>query len=385
MPMNTTHAAAPDTPTLAEYVAVVWRRMPVIVGVAVVLGAIATYVSLSSPRWYESTVTFAATQSKLGDGGVSNTAQFRIMVENLSTAASVISETGLDKAPYNMKPSEFLDAITVAEVRGTNLITVRIALPDASLAATVANHVADHTIQTARRVSAGEASYARDLVKEQLDQARQRLDEVQRELKEFRQKSRLEIVRKEIEVRLGLGGPAVFMDDPSRARGLLDAVLKMASERAKLASAERELAARRPSPADTVSQGLEAAAAAARSSLAALEQQQLELRRTHQLDSDTLALLDHLYILETEMTRRDVERTVAEKIYSELAQKYQDARLQVIGKSAELVVIDPAVASDRPLPRNAARNIVVVVVAWLCFAVAGVLALSSVQRRRATL
>jgi len=373
------------TRSLGDYLEAVWRFRLLIGGVAIVIGAVAAGVSVLRVPAYESTVTFAATQSKLGDGGlmVANTAQFRPMVESLTTAALVVREVGLDKAPYNMRPSDFLKAITVSEVRGTNLITVAVAMSDPELASKVANNVADHAVQSARRLSAGEAGYVRDLVKEELDQARQHLDQAQKSLREYRQQARVEAIKKEVELRLGLGGPAVFMDDPSRARGLLDVLLKIASEKAKLASAGRDLASRgRTTANDPVSQGLETAAASARSSLAALEQQQSELMKAHPLDSGTLAILDRLYVAETELVRREVERTVAEKIYSELSQKYQDARLQVIGKSAEFVVIDPAVPSDRPLPRHLARNIVVSMAIWLCFAVAGVLLRESVPRRR---
>jgi uncharacterized protein involved in exopolysaccharide biosynthesis len=240
-------------------------------------------------------------------------------------------------------------------------------------------------VQTARRVSAGEATYASDLVKEQLDQARQRMEDAQKSLRDYRQQAKVEGLRKEVEMRLGLGTAVAFMDDPLRARGLLDGILKIAAERARLASAERELGSRpRPSVPDTVFQGLETAVTSARSSVAALEQQQAELTRSHPLDQGSQKSLDRLYVVEAELARRDVERMSAEKIYMDLAQKYQESRLLVIGKSAEFVVIDRAVPADRPMPRHVARNVVGALTIWLSFAMAGVLVFDSVRRRRAT-
>lgn len=388
---------------LGDMLALIWRSKTYVVGVAVVAGAVAFAGSMLGPRVYESTVTFAATQSKLGDGGlmVSNTAAFRPMVESLNTASEVIKEVGLDKAPYNLTPSEFLDAIAVTEIRGTSLMTVKITMGDPAMAATVANSVAQHAVKSARRVSASELTYTRDLIKEQLDLVRQRLDQADTQLREFKQQARIESVRKDAEARLG--GPqspalaptgtsavkpqqgstqtSVFMEDRSAGRsGILDLQVRIATERAKVNAIERELAAHKT--IDDVSRGLQASASEARLALASLEQQKSELTAAHPLDAGTKTVLDQLYRLESELARRQVERDVAEKAYVELSQRYQDAALQVIGKSAEFVIIDPAVPADRPASRHAARNSVISMLIWMAFAVASVLVWDSMQRRR---
>lgn len=385
--MDGTQAAPPRN--LWDYLELCWRFKRIIAGVGIVAGLGALGISLLEPRTYESTVTFAAGLSKIGDGSqaIPNTASFRPMVESLTTAAAVINDLGLDRPPHDLSPAKFLERVmVVSEVRGTNLITVKVGYRDAALAATIANSVADHAVRTARRVSATEASHARDLVKEQLDQAKDRLDQADLELRDYRQKARVETVRKDVEARLGGAQSPVFpvsviVTDLTNGRGgLLDLLVKIATEKASLAVTERELKTR--TRGDALYASLEAAAATSRSTLATLETQRTVVMGPRELDPRTLSVLNNLYEVETGIGRRQLERTVAEKAYMDLSQRYQEALLQVIGRSAEFVIIDPAVPADRPVSRHVARNTVVAMAIALFFALAALVMWESAQRRR---
>ena len=413
---------------LADYVSLVWRYKVFIVAAAIVAGVTMFAKSLIGPRVYESSVTFAATQSKIGEGGqaAASTASFRPMVESLTTAAAVLRDVGLDKPPKVMRPSEFLSQVmSVSEVRGTNLMRVTIVYTDPTLSATMANSVAAHAVQVARNVSAAEAVYARDMIKRQVDLARGRLDQSDARLREYRQQVRVEVVRKGVETLLGgpqvpvfPKGQPVFVEDPSGGRpGLLDLLVKIASEKARLVVIERDLASRsrvdvltktidsEPALADArrqvvtgsgstvgtqlrsesineVYQGLDAAAATTRSNLASLEKQKAELMNPHKLDTGTLSVLDHLYGIESELARRQVDLDLAQKIYTDISQRYEVASLQVVGRSAELSVIDPAVPADRPVSRQVARNTVVAAMIGFVFAVAGVVLWHATRQMR---
>ena len=396
---------APAGLVLADYLALVWRFKVFVIATAVVAGVTMFAWSMSGPRVYESTVMFAVTQSKIGEGGgqvvVPNTAAFRPIVESLTTAAAVIQKLGLDKPPNNLRPSEFLDHVmSVSEVRGTNLIKVEVVYTDPTLAATIANSIADHAVQTARNVSSTEAGHARDLIQKQMQLALERLDASDARLREYRRQAQVEAVRKDLEARLG--GPQLPAvsgggDGPSGGRnlpllpsgarsqsgtpqlrvavenqssgriGLLDLQVMIASEKARLDVMDRDLA-----KGGRV-EGLEAAAAATRSNLASLEKQKTELMGTHTLDANTRSVLDHLYEIEGELARRQVEHDLAEQSYMALSQRYQEAILQVIGRSADLEIIDPATPADRPVSRHVVRNTVVGAVAGVCIALAVVL------------
>ena len=352
------------------------------------------------PAGYEATVTFAATQSKIGDGGGQfqpNTAAFRPMVESMTVAEEVIRDLGLDKAPYGMTPSTFLDSLGVTEIRGTSLMSVKVTMGDPALAARVANAVADRAVAAARRVSASEATYARDLIKAEVDVARHTVEETEARLRDYRKASRVEAVRKDVETRLGgpqspvlwplkppSNSPTVMMsqDHDGGRPGVVELSVKIAAEEARVESLEKDLAARRARGANP--DGLEAQVSSARSEVAALRRQRAEMLADHTVDAGLQRALDKLYTIEAELARLQVEQTVAERTYGDLTQKYQEARLQVIGKSSEFVVIDPARPSDRPASKHALRNAVVALVTWLCLALAGVLAWDAISRRRVT-
>ena len=357
--------AGPAPPTLADYVGALWRARILLVAAAIVAGAIMFAMSLSGPRVYESTVTFAVSQSKIGEGQQTvavGTASFRPMVESLSTASAVMSKVGLDKPPNTMRPSEFLDNVmSVDEVRGTNLMRVTVVYTDPVLAATMANLVADYAVEVARQVSAREAVYARDMIQKQVEEARRHLDDSETRLRTFKQSGQIEAVKKDVESQLA-----------GRA-GILDLLVSIASERAKLARMDEELKSRQSRAVNKVYEDLDQEAATTRAYLASLEKQKTELVDVRKLNAAKLPALDHLYDLETRLARFQVEQDLAEKIYVEISKRYEEAALQVVGRSAELSIIDKAVPADRPVSRHVARNTVVAGIAGFCLAMAGVL------------
>ena len=77
-----------------------------------------------------------------------------------------------------------------------------------------------------------------------------------------------------------------------------------------------------------------------------------------------------------------VEQDLAEKIYMEISHSYEVASLQVVGRSAELSVIDPAVPADRPMSRQVPRNTFVGAVAGLSLGLAAVLLWQAAGRMR---
>ncbi len=268
----------------------------------------------------------------------------------------------------------------------------------------MANSVANHAVQVARRVSADEAVLARDTIKSQMEAARGRLDHADALFRDYRRQAQVEAVKEDVQSQLA-----------GRSR-LLDLVVSIASDKAKLARMKQDLASRNPidtlkktidsepalddavrrTPAsggapgaqlrsesvNEVYQGLDAEVAAVGAELASLEKQRTELMDVRKLGASTLASLNHLYEIEGELLRRQIELDLAQKIYTDISQRYEVASLQVVGRSAELSIIDPAVPADRPVSRQVARNTVVAALIGLCFGLAGVLLWDAIGRRR---
>ena len=113
-----------------------------------------------------------------------------------------------------------------------------------------------------------------------------------------------------------------------------------------------------------------------------LEKQKTELVDVRKLGAAKLAVLNHLYELESELARRQVEQDLAEKIYMEISQRYEEASLQVVGRSAELSVIDTAVPADQPVSRKVALNTVVGAAIGLSLGLAAVLLWQAAGRTR---
>src|SRR6185312_4866462 len=115
----------------------------------------------------------------------------------------------------------FGDVIEIEEVRNSSVLLVHGRLDNPALVADIVNRVADLGADTARRVSQQEAVQARNDIKLQLDEAKARLDGATAKLDDARRGAQLE-----------QGG------------ALLDLLINVEAEKARLARAEQELKAR---------------------------------------------------------------------------------------------------------------------------------------------
>jgi uncharacterized protein involved in exopolysaccharide biosynthesis len=385
---------------LGDYVVLLWRFKWLPILCAVAAGALMFVSSTSGSRVYESIVTFAATQSKIGDTSPATTASpasFRPIIESRTTALAVIKELGLDKDPYRLTPTALFEEVaSVDEVRGTNLMRVIVRFPDAALAARIANSVARHAVEVARKVSSDEAVQAKDMIGEQLTAARTRLDEAARQLKAYREEAQIEALKQDVEAALAKRGE------------VLDLLVTIEAEKAKLARMEADLAkhnrvdvmkktidsepalaeaARAQAPGNAAALGLQLrsevidevyrqldqAAAETRAKLASLQKQKAELVDVRKINAAKMPLLMRLYEREATLSRREDEHFLARKIYEDISQRYEAARLQVAGRSAQLVILDEAIPADRPVSREVARKTAVAALVGFCIAIVGLL------------
>jgi uncharacterized protein involved in exopolysaccharide biosynthesis len=373
-----------DVIALGDYLSGLWRyRVPIAV-ITLAAMALALVISLRAPRVYETTLTMMVSSSKFGDQlgqpASISVASFRPLIESRSIAAIVIRELALDKPPHGLTPSGFLAGVlSLEEVRGTNLIRLTVRYPDPVLAATIARRVAEVGISVANKVNTDEAGQARDIIKEQVDLAMLRYDRADKAVRSFKDTAQIEALKKDVEGTLAIRGT------------LLELLVKVEAERARLTRIDQELAKRtrvdtlkktvddgpiltegaraggatpagaaglqlRTEAVSEVYETLDAEAAKIRANLAALEKQKAQLVDVRDIDASKLPKLSLLYAREGELARLEVERDIAQKSYVGVATLYESARLQVAARSARLEVIDPAVAPDQPLPRNTLRD-----------------------------
>ncbi len=370
---------------VTDHLLSVWRRRWAVLAFGGLCAIGALVVGLLTPRSYEASETIAAISSKFGDEPPQppDMASFRPFFLSLSTARTVIQELHLDTPPRHLSPSNLVTSVISVELAGTNLIRLTVNFDDPAMAATIAQRVAEHAMAAAQTATGAEETRARDFIKQQVDQAKAKLDQASEALRTFQETAQIEALDQDADAVLQERG------------GLPDLLVQIAGDKAKLARLEDELAKRTrvdnltktidsdPTLAEAArsagAQGqaagkdvrglqlqtqsvngvfdkLDSDAAATRAELASLEQQRAELMNVEKVDAKKLPQLTLLYQRRAELTHLQTERDLAADTYQDLSSRYGTARLEVGARTPHLMVLDPAVPPDRPLPRNAARN-----------------------------
>lgn len=361
-------------PALRWYAVTLWERRVAIGVVAAACGGVGLVLALMSPPSYLATATIAVSQSKVGEETAAaaspGAASFVPLVRNHNTAQAVIEKRGLNKPPYSLTAFTFLDRVfTVSEVRNTNLLTASAALPDAQLASDVVNDMASAAVELSHKLSQQEAVRARDIIGIHVKELNDRLAAAQARLLDFQRRHKVDLLRGDVES---------LLEQRKELAGLL---VKLAAERGRLESAERELKARarttsvtksidsdpammeaarqrgekdllglelRTESPNQVFESLDQEVATARSNVAALERQRAQLAGGSRPDSRKPDRLTALYQQENELDRLKLDYELARNAYGEAAAKFENATLQVASRSAELQVVDSAVPPDRP-------------------------------------
>lgn len=362
------------------------RHRTLIVACTVLGAATALVVSFAITRTYAADAALSISRSKIGEGQMAadtlSTANFRPLIESRAVASQVIKEARLHEAPYWISPSRFFgDVVEIEEVRNSSVLLLRGRLGNPTLVADVVNRVAELGADTARRVSQQEAVQARNDIKLQLDEAKTRLDAAAAKLDEARTRAQLELVKKDVDAELEQRG------------ALLDLLINVEAEKARLARAEQELKARprldtttrsidgnaammeaarnadgkpkdlltlqmKNEEVNPVYQELDKQVAESRTRLAALERQKAQMAARN-LDDPRLERLGEMYAKESEISRLEMERDLAKKSYEQVATSYESARLLVAGRSSGLQILSRAIPPDRPESRKVPRNLLI--------------------------
>lgn len=352
-----------DDMSLVEYVRVLWADrlglgVGVIVGVLIALG-----ITLTTPRTFEATASIMMATSKLGEdarmAGLS-VATVRELVSTRAAVGRVVQQLGLDRPPYALNTATLGNLVRVDEVRNTPIVRVTARMQNPEMAASVANALAATAIDQLNKSNQKEVITTRDHVKTQRDQAAANLDELQARLTAFKRQSLIDWRKRDV----------VALLDQRQAYGVL--LLSIEEDKAWIAKARAELATRQrlltlnrsldtqgtmadaarakavaplqmhEQQLDPVYSALESEIALRTAKLSSLETKRAELVRRYGIDSAEQSKLAALYGAEIELARLEADHQIASTIYGELVKKYEDARLQVISRTSELQIIDPA-------------------------------------------
>jgi polysaccharide biosynthesis transport protein len=385
---------------LLGFALVIWRGKWIVAAVGALCAAVALAIGLTTPRTYEAVARLVVTPPKTAIAGdvapAISMATYRALVENQSLAAKVVAEFKLGAAPYKFTADVFLrDSVSIETLRDTNVILIKVRLRDAKLTADVANRLANLAVELSQELNQDEIVQARDSIQTQVNHSREQLDELQARLEDFKKKTQVELLRKDAEATLGERGK------------LLQLLVEIQVEKARLAKAEEQLSAR--SRIDTVTrtidqdpalmeaakemggaqkgvlglqlrdeslsqvyENLEQVVTASRTHLTGLEKQKAELVDVRRLDASQLPQLSRLYDAETELARLTLEYDLAKRVYETMATRLEETRLQVVGRSARLQTFDPALPPARPVAPHVVRDTALALIIGLILSGLGV-------------
>ncbi len=408
--------ASDDDLELGQYLNTI-RRHRVLLVVGALVGALAGFGLASlRPVLYEA-VTTLIVLSPSGPDSRANAGIYRAVLENLSLASQVVEELDLNRPPLSMSPQRFLtDAIQVQESTGTNLVRLRVRLEDPGRATEAARRLARKAVLLNDEVNRREGASLRDELRTHLDAAAERREVAEERLLAYQREAQVELLKRDAEAMLDERGE------------VLKLLIAIEGEKARLATAEQELAKQqpllsvgravqaeealrraalaaegreaRPTPAgeppsrlretgsvlDTdpldlsnpfvnpVYQTLEFQIATSRARLAWLEGQRREMIEVQKLGGTELRELTSLYERQLELTRLEQDYDLAQNVYRDVALKYERARTDVLGTIPRLQIVDEAIQPDRPLSRGRLRWLLLGLAAGLFLAASTALA-----------
>lgn len=306
--------------------------------VAGIAGVLTFAVVSRTPVLYEASTTLVLQSRAPADaaGLPPGAATLRALLTNRNFLTGVLEETGLTGSG---SPEEFVrDSMSIEEQQNTPFVRLRVRAADPALAAKIARLLAERAGAHADRFDREASADLAVQLQRQMAHAEARLKELEQNLLERRRTAQIDQLRAEVErilTRHGLSFP------PGPV---------LAGSRSALPAAAPDTTARR-APGDPP--------------------------RT--LGEAELGRLGELYARELELSRLETEYAAASRIYSELAARYEQARLDGFQSRPLVRVMEPETAAGSPLPRGRLRKTLLAVFAGLLLGLALAVAIDARQ------
>jgi uncharacterized protein involved in exopolysaccharide biosynthesis len=396
------------------YLAVLWRRKWLILGGTASLIVVVIVAMLAVPKRFEATALLAATHAKAGaPDGASALGPDAVtgLVKNPARLAEAVRRLDLDKPPLGLTTKQLAESTTVKGIKGTNLLSLSVTLPDGKLAADTANFLAERALELSVHVREGDDS-VRQAIAQELESARGALEQADSALLDFRRTTRVDLLQAEERARV---------EEQKRLRQQLTAIgVEQAGIRAELAQLKTAL--QRHEPLITLRRSLvddptlpspRAPQAPEQKSASDRPLQTQEINRVHQeLQQRIVAGEARAAVLESQRTAMDRQiqendrrlrelaprvatgeakldqltrsRASAEAMYQTLVRKLSEAVLAGASRATKLELVDRANPPPIPVARGLRFSaLIAALIGIVGFALAA-LVLEGVQRARAS-
>lgn len=136
-----------DTISLRDWSRMLGRNRRLIAGTVCAGVLIAAVIAVVTSPPYVATIRLMVSQN-----ANAALADYRTSVDNPRVAQQVVDELGLDKAPYSLSAARFQSQVTVSTPDPAGIMVVEVRSGDRTMAANVANSVAIHAVEFARRL-----------------------------------------------------------------------------------------------------------------------------------------------------------------------------------------------------------------------------------------
>jgi uncharacterized protein involved in exopolysaccharide biosynthesis len=354
-------------------------------------GLAALIISLFLPKIYRATTFILVSESKIGAPSQITAWQYATLatyvpfVDNDELIDQAIKKYHLDGPPYNLTVDRFRrkDFLDVSIRKSSRLVELTIEFPNASLAADLANSLAQSAVELNDRMNAADTLATQQILKRRLDEAEAHVATTAAGRLQVQERAKIEDREKEV---------SILLAEKENLSGQLQKLwLSREQNRGKRVALEQELQVEprtyRLTKSITSDRFLERAAEKAGDGEAPLSITEESLNATHEeirrqlvdsvatLSADEAGISEAIQRLErvndklnrslAEVTRLKSEIEKADRKYA-LAQEtlesatrdYRNASVTVSSKSQDLKQLSPAMPPERPVRPSLPLNTV---------------------------
>ena len=372
---------------LIEYFRIIWKWKIFIITLVVVCVVGSLVGSIFLPKIYRASVIFMVSEPKIAEVNSSGVAQllmsfpqktFERIIKNRSLELKIIDKFKLNEPPHGMDLDELDERILVDTLKDTKLIELKVEFTDARLAREIANSLAELALELNSRLIEEEAAISTNFLKLQLEEAKERLTQSEGAVLDYRRKAQIETLKKELEIALSQRGKfqTLLSDIEEQIVGYQarlkeireqfkaqDKTFKLLSNLVEDPSYQQSLATLTETDIKNLL-GFNMEKEEVNPVYFHLEQQLVDsvtaigglIARQQKVQSYLAENAAILKSLEAELATKEItlsqlirERDLNNDNYLLLAQRYNEARVQVTSRTPELKIVDPAITPQKPV------------------------------------
>jgi len=343
----------------------------------------AMMISLLLPKIYQATTYILVSESKIGAGPRDAAWQqpallptFVPFVDNDALISQSIHKLGLDRPPYDLTVDRFRRRkyLDVSIPKSTRLLEISVEFPDAQLATSLANDLAQGAVEYNARLNAADTVATREFLRKQLDEARDHLAQATALRLKLQREAAIEDREKALSILLGekerlnaeLGQLRLALaQDQGKSKSLQQALagqpqtflLKKSVTADPMLEREAEKLKLDAGPLSMTEESLNVTRQDIQQSLVTADANgaaenagiRVAEERLQEVNKQVSQLLSTLTSLRSQLDQADRNCLLLYEAVKNATQEYQEASVTVSSKSQDMKQLAPALVPDRPI------------------------------------